>query len=277
MWVARSPGVWQEASVGREVFGGENVVGIGNVTAGPHGVFLAGSWSAAGERSSAAVWASADGLTWSRNDHDPTFAGDPSELPQASDVADGPAGVVLVGRAPAPAPGDPTAEHGAIWWSATGSGWARVLVAKGNSRGTQISIDRVRYSGGRYVAAGTVEVRGAATLGVWTSCDGVNWRDEPTHILLSSGPAPSVTGLAVIGDAIVVGAVADHRAVLWRVRPGGRWERIGLPSDAPAGSDIDVTATPRAIAVAAHETNESGAWWTPVSPPFSDTSHCRTR
>ena len=276
MWTgsARSPAVWQEAPVTREVFGGENVVGIGGMTVGPHGVFLAGSWSTAGERASAAVWTSPDGLVWTRNDRDPAFVGYPPELPQASDVADSPGGVVMVGRAPTPSPGDPTAEHGAIWWSADGTRWERVLVAKGASRGTQISIDRVRYGDGRYVAAGTIESRGSAALDIWMSCDGINWRDQPTHISLSGGPTSSVTGLAVVGDAVVVGAVADQRPVLWEARRGGRWKKVGLPADSPPGADIDVTATPGAIAIAVRRTNDSGAWWAPVTPPFADRSQC---
>lgn len=276
MWTetSRSPSVWEEARVGREVFGGENVVGIGGMAVGPHGVFLAGGWSRDGERSSAAVWTSPDGLAWSRDDNDAAFLGDPPELPQAADVADAPAGVVVVGRAPAPAPGNPTAEDGAIWWSADGHRWTRVLEAKGGARGTQISIDRVGFGRGRYVAAGTIETPGSVKLAVWTSCDGSSWREQSTGVHLSSGSVSSVTGLAVVGDAIVVGAVAGGRPVLWEARHSGRWERLRLPADSPSGAVIDVTATTTALAIAARQTDASGAWWTTVSPPFADRSEC---
>ena len=255
---------WSEAPAQREEFGGERVVSVGGVAAGPHGVALSGSWINSADRSSAAVWTSSDGLDWHRNDSDPALAGIPPELPQASDVADAPAGLVLVGRAPAPTSGDPTAEHGAVWWSADGNHWVRTLTAQVATRGAQVSIDRVRFGGGHYVAVGSISRNQRVELGEWTSVDGRNWRQVPTAVGLPPG-SPSITGLALLDNELVVGAVTRGGAILLAKHGSRPWRRIPLPAQAPpAPQRVDVAATGQAVAIVVRANETSGLWWVPL-------------
>lgn len=266
MWTATelNPARWSEAPALREEFGGENVVSIGGVAAGPHGAALAGSWINSADRSSAAVWTSTDGRSWRRNDSDPAFAGIPPELPQASDIADAPPGLVMVGRAPAPAPGDPTAEHGAIWWSADGRSWARTLTVQIASRDAQVSIDRVRFGGGRFVAVGSIRREQRVELGEWVSRDGRSWRQISTGASLPRG-STSITGLAVLDNEILVGAVTDNGAILLLKKAARRWTRVPLPAQAPhAPEGLQVAATRQAVAIVVRAPGMSGLWWAPL-------------
>lgn len=267
MWMSTTldAASWSEAPALREEFGGENVVSVGGVSAGPHGVALSGSWINRADRSSAAIWTSTNGLDWQRNDSDPAFAGVPPELPQASDIADARPGLVLVGRAPAPTPDDPTAEHGAIWWSADGSSWARTLTAQVASRDAQVSIDRVRFGGGRYVAVGSISRQQRVELGEWVSDDGRRWSQLPTGVSLPGGTI-SITGLAVLDNDLLVGVVS-HRGAMLLVKHGAqRWAQIPLPAQAPPVPErLEVAATPQAVAIVVRATGMSGLWWAPLS------------
>ena len=254
---------WSEAPAQREEFGGENVVSVGAVAAGPHGVALSGSWINSADRSSAAVWTSTDGVDWRRNDSDPAFAGIPPELPQASDIADAPPGLVLVGRAPAPTSGDPTAEHGAIWWSADGTRWVRTLTAQVTALDAQVSIDRVHFGGGRYVAVGSIRRKQRTELGEWTSDDGRSWRQIPTGVSLPGG-STSITGLALLDNEVLVGAVTHSETILLVKRGAARWTRIPLPAEAPPAPDrLEVAATRQTVAIVVRGASMSGLWWAP--------------
>jgi hypothetical protein len=233
---------WSEVPTLRELFGGENIVGLGALTAGPHGFFVAGTWVAADNRSVATVWQSPDGQRWVRNDHDPSLAGAPGELTMAAGVGDGAGGLVTVGSALIPTPAAPAAQRGAVWQSADGVAWARLdpgAAALGAGPG-QVEVERVVPVAGGWVAAGVRSHGGRSEVVVWT------WRPGGalTATTLPSSATPGelvVSGLAVSPSSAMLAAGAGGVPKLWLAPLGaagqpGRWRPVSPPpGPAPSG------------------------------------------
>jgi hypothetical protein len=235
-WMSADGGrSWSEVPTLRELFGGENIVGLGALTAGPHGFFVAGTWVATDNRSVATVWQSPDGRRWARDDHDPSLAGSPGELTMAEAVGDRADGLVAVGSALVPTPAAPAAQRGAVWQSADGAAWSR-LDAGAPSLGAgpgQVQVERAAATAGGWVAAGVSSVGGRAQVVVWT------WRPGG-ELAATALPSPAITGnvavggLAVTASSVVVAAAVDGAPALWLAplsaagRPG-RWRPVSPP------------------------------------------------
>lgn len=122
----------------------------------------------------AAVWLSADGLTWERVTSD-AFAGDMNQFGSSdgeqwmSDVVVGPQGLVAVG-------GD-SQTGAAVWTSPDGRNWSRlpddpaVFGVGGQAASATNWMQAVITGGPGLVAVGTVGNAGT----VWASADGVEW------------------------------------------------------------------------------------------------------
>jgi len=250
-WTSTSPfTAWNEIPTLRELFGGENIVGLGGVAGGPHGFEIAGTWIDAGNRAVATVWTSADGRAWTRNDHDPELAGRAGELTTAADVADAPSGLVAVGAALVM--GSRTgAQVGAVWGSQDGRTWSRVDPgdrALGASDG-QVELERVRPLGAGWIAAGVSTAAGRSRVLVWT------WGPAQRLVVAAVAPAlPAganlvVSDVAVTSSAVLVAAVAGGRPLLWMgpvdaMHLPGRWRPVAAPSaGVPAGLRAVLVAT----------------------------------
>ena len=124
-------GAWQEVLADRELFGGPSIVAIGDdagggLTSGPHGYHIAGTWIGPANRVVATVWSSATGSRWVRDDVDPAFTAGPDAQSYGDDIADGAAGLLMVGSTAEPTRADPTREVGSLWYSGDGSRWRRL-------------------------------------------------------------------------------------------------------------------------------------------------------
>jgi len=151
-----------------------------SVTVGGPGLVAVGSessvWDDETERSetyNAAVWTSADGLTWSRVPHDEAVFGGPGTQEMTSVTTGGP-GLVAVGS--------DTTEVGyetaaAVWTSVDGITWSRVPHDEAVFDG--VEMNSVTVGGPGLVAVGLVGPYGGRDAAVWTSVDGITWSRVP--------------------------------------------------------------------------------------------------
>lgn len=185
--------------------------GPGNVMprtacAGPSGFVAAGSVDV-GPETDAAVWFSPDGDTW-RSVPEPVFSGAGYQA-IASCAAVG-TGFVAVGYALA---GD--AADAAVWRSADGLSWSRLVVASLGGDDSQY-IDVLWTDGEHLLAAGGDSRNGRNEVALWSSDDGgAGW------VRLALGPefrgkaSQSVSGIAVGKGRIVLAGVVDNQVAIW--------------------------------------------------------------
>ncbi len=250
-WTSMSPfTAWNEVTTLRELFGGENIVGLGGVAGGPHGFEIAGTWIDAGNRAVATVWTSADGRAWTRNDHDPQLAGAAGELTTAADVADAPSGLAAVGAALVMG-STSGAQVGAIWESPDGRIWSRVDpgdAVLGGGDG-EVEVEHVRPLGRGWIAAGVSTVAGRSRILVWAWGPGQRLVVTAVAPALPAGANLVVSDVAVTSTAVLVAAVAAGRPMLWIGPVGathlpGRWRPVAAPpAGVPAGLRSALVAT----------------------------------
>ena len=113
---------WQRAAGPGGAFGGPGWQGMHAVTAGGPG-WVAVGYAASEEDWAAAVWTSADGLTWARVPHDEALFGGENDQEMFGVIAAGP-GLVAVGV-------DDDAP--AVWLSADGLAWEKVAADRFSS------------------------------------------------------------------------------------------------------------------------------------------------
>ncbi len=239
---------WSEVPTLRELFGGENIVGLGALTGGPHGLFVAGTWVNHADRAVATVWRSTDGRRWTRNDSDPALAGGAGELTEAAAVGDAASGVVAVGSALVPTLAAPAGQRGALWASDDGAAWSRVDVTDRslNAGDGQVQVERVEPSPtGGWIAAGVRTSAGRAQVVVWTWGAGVALHATPVGSAVDANGALAVGGLAVTPSAVLVTAStvlvtasAAGRPLLWAGHldghgRAGQWRAVTPPAAAP--------------------------------------------
>jgi hypothetical protein len=245
---------WREALAARELFGGPNVVAIGGMDAGPHGYFIAGTWIGEDNHVVAAVWRSAAGLSWARDDTDPAFDAGPGAQSYALAVADGQSGVLVAGTTARPEPGDPTREIPTLWHSPDGSRWARLPTLPSGGRGM---IRTVRALGTGWVAGGQAASRPEA----WTLTSGLH----PSARTLPGAPGAIVDDLAVTPAAVwAVGITPGGSVVLWRAaRHGDRvpgWTEVNPPPAGGGWSAASLAATATQVIVVASNAARSQVW-----------------
>ncbi|MGI9624054.1 MAG: hypothetical protein ACR2PK_14555, partial [Acidimicrobiales bacterium] len=202
------------------VFGGAGAQTMSSVIAGGPGLVAVGH-----DRTNAAVWTSADGLTWSRILHDETAFANAAMI----SVTKGGPGLVAVGVARGGA---------AVWTSAQGVAWSRVPhddVTFGGSVMTSVST-----GGPGLVAVGWAGSDDNSDAAVWTSVDGMTWsrvREESvfggTGSQVINGVTSGGPGLVAVGrdwdTGVLIAGVPEPRdedAAVWTSVDGLEWSRV---------------------------------------------------
>lgn len=177
------------------------------------------------ERGAVEVWASADGRSWARLS-EPDALGEDA---RASDIASGPAGLVIVGATFGRNPG--ATWQAATWTSADGRSWT----PNPTSGVSGSEMQRVVWLGDRFVAVGnTVDDTGALGFNpaAWISADGRSW--EPVAVPGGdAGRAVVMRGLAVgVRGVVAVGPSPEGSVGVWVSTDGRTWVLL------PDGGDL---------------------------------------
>jgi hypothetical protein len=212
--------------------------GMRDVTVGGPGLVAVGEGD-----DGAAVWTSADGITWSRVARDySVFGGGPTMF----SVTSGNSGLVAVGGEDGPGDEGDGFGDAAVWTSADGFTWSRVThdesVFGGEGQQQMVS---VTAGGPGLVAVGWDTSEGTADAAVWTSVDGISWSRVPGDEGVFGGPGEqtmsSVTvggpGLVAVGsdgfyDGVDRGQLGSWRrdflgdAAVWTSADGITWSRV---------------------------------------------------
>jgi hypothetical protein len=219
---------------------------------------------------------SPDGLHWSA-----PRAIDVSGFPDHVDigqVAEGPAGLVAVGRYPADTCGGPPVIAG-IWRSTDGATWRAVPLPRNMVRGHVETLD-----GGSagYIATGKQSDQ--KTAGIWLSRDATTWRalalpKPPSGSLVVNGATSFAGGLvvagAVLGPEGCGGASSIHPAVWWSAN-GSSWARESLPGASTAAdaslsihrlNDDEIVAVSQAGDTPDAWVSTDGRTWSAVPTP----------
>jgi hypothetical protein len=227
-----SPTGWREVLEPRELFGGPNIVGFGDMESGPHGFFIAGTWSDGHGHAEASVWSSADGSTWTRIT-DPSFEGLTGETPFGEGIADNTSGVMLAATAEAPTREDPGAQRGVLWYSRNGQQWLRLAgLAGGDS-----AFGAVAPVGPGWIVAGSVGATGDQRAAVWMVDR--NLRVSRAELLPGTlGNRIDITTISSDGSRLLIGGVADGRPALWSAtlnhdEKPSRWQQETPPPSRP--------------------------------------------
>lgn len=243
--VWRSPDGLEWARVGEGTLGGPGDQRMLDVAVGTLGLVAVGF-----DGRSAAVWTSVDGGSWERVVHDEAVFGGPGDQ-RAEAVAAVPgvgSGWIAVGTDAGAGDGE-----AAVWRSADGTSWSRVLDAGGlGGPGEQRMLDVAATPSG-LVAVGA---DGGSAV-VWTSPDGGSW----ARAALGGAGAASGVALAPGAGLVAVGsAPADGLdAVVWRSGDAGAWERQeGGELAGPLDQELVAVAIGEERAVAVGHTDVGG-------------------
>ena len=220
VWTSVDSVTWSRIPHDETVFGGEGVQVMNSVSAGGPGLVAVGA-DASGRDFDAAVWASVDGITWSRIPHDETVFGGAGHQTINGVTTTG-AGLVAVGSG-----GSGGDLDAAVWTSTDGITWSRAPHDETVFGGPGVQrMNSVTTTGAGLVAVGYFE-QGSFNINaaVWTSADGIIWSRVPREeaALRSAGiqVMNSVTavgpGLVVVGRVGPVGDFAD--AAVWLATP----------------------------------------------------------
>jgi hypothetical protein len=186
------------------------------------------------------VETSPDGLRWTKGQ-----ALDVAGLEYwigVTEVVEGPAGLLAVGRMIGIACGGPSTVA-AIWTSSDGKSWTSVSVAKAFGHNTVYTIDA---GSAGYIATGQSS-DGAAQF-VWVSSDGRTWRQSqlPTSVfgkVVTNGATAFAGGFvlagAVLGDEGCGGPVKLTPSLWWSA-DAKTWSRDTLPGSTP-GTDASMS------------------------------------
>ena len=196
-------------------------------------------------------------------------------------VAEGPAGLLAVGRYPADTCGGPPVVAG-LWHSTDGTTWRAVALPRNMVRGHVETID-----GGSagYIATGKQSDQ--KTGGIWLSEDATSWRalalpKPPSGTLVVNGATSFAGGLvvagAVVGPEGCGGGSSIHPTVWWSA-DGSSWAREPLPgasTDANASvsirrlNDNEIVAVVQAGDTPDAWVSTDGRTWSPVPSPATD-------
>ncbi len=196
-------------------------------------------------------------------------------------VAEGPAGLVAVGRYPAETCGGPPVIAG-LWQSTDGEAWRPLAMSRDMSKGHVETLD-----GGSagYIATG--KLSDGKTSGIWLTTDAATWRSlplpKPPSGKLVVNDATSFDGGLVVGGAVVGpegcgGASSIHPAV-WSSADGTSWTRQTLPgASTAANASLSVRRVNDHEVVAIDSTGETprawvssdGRTWTAIPTPTDE-------
>jgi hypothetical protein len=202
-WTSADGVSWSRVPHDEAVMGGEGNQSMDAVTVGGPGLVAIGGDTVSDHEIDAAVWTSADGLSWSRVPHDAAVFGDAA----ISGVTVGGPGLVAVGASQLTAAGG----DAAVWTSPDGLSWSRVPhdEAVFGGDGSQNMRD-VTAAGPGLIAVG-LEVSDGPDLegpdpegpdfdaAVWTSADGLSWSRVPHNEDFLVGPGSQIMHSVVVG------------------------------------------------------------------------------
>lgn len=180
-----------------------------------------------GDDRDAAVWLSADGITWTRAAHADL---DEPEGQTMWSVATGGPGLVAVGFG-----GPDDDQDAAIWTSHDGVSWTRVPHDE-TTFGASVAF-AVATHGDVIVATGFAADAGATNAAVWVSSDGVSWSRVPHDDATLGGSGEQVMyGVASTTNGLVAVGSDGDRAAVWASSDGATWARVMDPTLAGRGT-----------------------------------------
>jgi hypothetical protein len=235
-WVSTGGSPLVEKPSGLELYGGENAIGVGPLTAGRPGFLIVGARTDRDGGPGAAVWTSPDGVTFTLHDADPALESGPAggTLIAAATPAGG--GYAAVGSL---TPGSPVAPRDPLaWTSADGATWTRITFPTTSADDVLLNVGP---GGDGLVAVGSDGHRFTA----WAaSTDGTGWRERARFGSVAGIPgAPSVVAAGRSAYAVVSTGTAYQ---LWRL--GLTPVQIALPE---AVSAVPVRSGPRTVVATA--------------------------
>ena len=272
VWTSADGLTWTRVPHDEAAFGGEGFQGMWGVAVGGPGLVGVG-YSDNGADWDAAVWTSADGLTWSRVPHDGSVFGGPSEQVMVRVAAGGP-GMVAIGWDFSG--GD---EDAAVWTSTDGLTWTRVAhdeVVFGGAAGQEMRA--ITAGGPGLVIVGSDMSGGDLDAAVWASSDGLTWSRVPHDEAALGGPdAQEMWGVVAGGPGVVaVGhdqSGEEWDAAVWTSADGLTWSRVPHDESVFGGPGdqwmVGVTAGGPGLVAVGQETvsvtDQNAAVW--LSPP----------
>ena len=207
------------------VFAAEGWLEVLGVTVGGPGLVAVGLREFLRDNLYAAVWASTDGITWTKAPDDEAFlSGEGARRLMASVTAGGP-GLVAVGNETS------VDLDAAVWTSPDGITWSRVPHDETvfGGEGAQVMAS-VTVGGPGLVAVGSDFSGGDKDAAVWTSTDGITWTRVPhDEAVLGGGGFQEMTSVTAGGPGLVaVGteSVGDSVAAVWTSTDGITWTRV---------------------------------------------------
>ncbi|MGI9658761.1 MAG: hypothetical protein ACR2OD_07625 [Gaiellaceae bacterium] len=215
VWTSADGVRWARVLDDEAALGGPGGQTMLSVTAGGPGLVAVG-WDQPLGRD-AAVWTSADGVSWSRVEHDDAVFGGLGYQSMSAVIAGGP-GLVAVGR-------DRTGP--VVWTSPDGAEWTRITPETaadifGPGTGLSGRMNSVTAVGPGLVAVGTSGSDAAA----WASEDGITWVRAPYDEAVFGGEGLQEMRSVVPGGLGVVAVGADGaNAAVWTSVDGGTWAR----------------------------------------------------
>jgi len=257
---------WSRVPDEEGALGGAGFQMMSGVTVGGPGLVAVGSDFSGGDVD-AAVWTSADGITWSRVPHDEAVFGGDGDQEMVSVTTGGP-GLVAVGWE-----GSLFDQDAAVWTSPDGITWSRVAhdeaVFGGDGDQEMVSVT----TGGPGLVAVGPDLSDLEAE-VWTSPDGITWSRLPADTAVFGGShiqsMLSVTtggpGLIAVGWEATWGEID---ATAWTSDDGISWSRVASLAAVFAGEGVQsmMSATaggPGLVAVGLDSSagDENAAIWT---------------
>lgn len=223
VWTSPDGVTWTRLPHEAGVFGGPGKQSMWSVTVGGPGLVAVGSDVANAESWDAAVWTSADGVSWTRVAHDEEVFGGGF----MRSVTTGGPGLVAVGRATTFYDRGSESDA-AVWTSRDGVPWTRVTHDEGVFGGGGNQGMRSVVVGGPGLVAvgsdnltlGTGDLPVYPSATVWTSPDGVTWTRVPHDENVFGGPGyQQMRSVAVGGPGLV--AVGSDDGTVSRAQPYG--------------------------------------------------------
>jgi len=198
---------------------------------------------------------SSDGLSWASGK--PIDVAGLTYSTRVTQVVEGPAGLLAVGRYPAGACGGP-AHVDALWASSDGVSWTRISLAAAFSTA---SVYTIAAGPTGYIAMGTL--KDGTTDALWVSDDGKSWRStglpKPASGVFEANDVANFDASYLISGAVRgdegCGGYQTVKPSLWWSADGTSWTRSVLPGAAPA-SDAWMTMTrvsDKTLVAIAHE------------------------
>ena len=231
VWTSPDGITWDRVPDDEALFSGDGYQTMFSVTAAGPGLVAVGVDARVGDRNTA-VWASVDGITWSRvvphgeADFGVVIVGGEMVVGETNVTVGGP-GLVAVGSAGTLEERDPQGNQtatfsgvAAVWTSVDGITWSRVpheggiVSPDGQSLGVSRSdfdfgvvfqaMKSVTVAGGELIAVGLSGSISGWDAAVWTSPDGITWSRIPhDESVFGGADSPRMSSVTVGGPGLV--------------------------------------------------------------------------